>query len=264
MAKFNTVPMAPKSQYELERDARIERNERFLASLSIGDAKISAIQQRKREKALEEQARLRAVKSKEDWDRHLQWLLERPARRPAAVKAAKAVKRIAGAEASRKVVVSQDVDFEPVGSDVDSDVESAPVKKKKKAPRVEAAPATTLKPTVALAMALKYGHRSTLVLRCLGAKDRRWDGSRPVNKARVPEVACGYPKGTHKKSPAAGACMFLRATPSKKGIYTIPKIVYEPTKKPKANNKKTGEVVHYRLVEESDVEAIKKAFNLVF
>ena len=32
----------------------------------------------------------------------------------------------------------------------------------------------------------------------------------------------------------------------------------------KANNKKTGEVVHYRLVEESDVEAIKKKLKLDF
>ena len=58
--------------------------------------------------------------------------------------------------------------------------------------------------------------------------------------------------------------MFLRTTPSAEGVYTFPKIIYEPTKKPNANNKKTGEYVHYRLVEESDVEAIKKAFNLVF
>ena len=72
----------------------------------------------------------------------------------------------------------------------------------------------------------------------------------------------GYPPGTEEKT--TGNMMFLRATPSAEGVYTFKKIVYEPAKKPKANNKKTGEVVHYRLVEESDVEAIKKKFKLVF
>ena len=58
--------------------------------------------------------------------------------------------------------------------------------------------------------------------------------------------------------------MFSRTKPSKDGIYTFPKIVYDPSKKTYANNKKTDEVVHYRLVEVSDVEAIKKKFELVF
>ena len=63
------------------------------------------------------------VKSKEDWDRHLQWLLERPARRAAAVKASEAVKVIAAAEASGQIV-SRDEDFVPV---VEAPVENAPV-----------------------------------------------------------------------------------------------------------------------------------------
>ena len=110
-----------------------------------------------------------------------------------------------------------------------------------------------------LAMALKYGNRATLVLRCLGAKNRRWDGSRPIPEAWVPEVACGYPTGTHKTS--TGTSMFRNTEPSAEGVYTFNKIAYEPAKKGK-HTKKTGEKVYYRLVEESDVEAIKKACKL--
>ena len=36
MAKFNTVPEEPKSDYELQRDARIAENKRFLAALNLG------------------------------------------------------------------------------------------------------------------------------------------------------------------------------------------------------------------------------------
>ena len=58
--------------------------------------------------------------------------------------------------------------------------------------------------------------------------------------------------------------MFRDTEPSKDGVYTLKKIVYEPGKQGK-HTKKTGEKVYYRLVEESDVEAIKKAFpHLVF
>ena len=58
--------------------------------------------------------------------------------------------------------------------------------------------------------------------------------------------------------------MFRDHTPSSAGVYTFRKVVYEPAKKGK-HTKKTDEVVHYRLVEESDVEAIKEAFpHLVF
>ena len=57
--------------------------------------------------------------------------------------------------------------------------------------------------------------------------------------------------------------MFRDTEPSKDGVYTLDKVVYESAKQGK-HTKKTGEVVYYRLVEESDVEAIKKAFNLVF
>ena len=72
----------------------------------------------------------------------------------------------------------------------------------------------------------------------------------------------GYPPGTEEKT--TGNMMFLRATPSAEGVYTFKKIVYEPAKKGK-HTKKTGEKVYYRKVEESDVEAIKKAFpHLVF
>ena len=59
---------------------------------------------------------------------------------------------------------------------------------------------------VALALALDYGNQATLVLRCLGKKNRRWDGSRPISKAYLPEVACGYPIGTHEKT--VGSDMF--------------------------------------------------------
>ena len=75
----------------------------------------------------------------------------------------------------------------------------APKKAKKK-------PEKKSEALVALALALKYGHRSTLVLRCLGAKDPSWDGSRPIPERWVPEVACGYPIGTHEKT--VGSDMF--------------------------------------------------------
>ena len=74
--------------------------------------------------------------------------------------------------------------------------------------------------------------------------------------AWVPELACGYPKGTWKKT--VGNSMFRRATPSEEGVYTLRKIVYVPGKK--GHTKKAKGEVHYREVEESDVEAIKKAF----
>ena len=48
------------------------------------------------------------------------------------------------------------------------------------------------------------------------------------------------------------------------GIYTFPKVNYKKIEKPYTSQEKTGEYVHYRLVEESDVEAIKEAFDLVF
>ena len=78
--------------------------------------------------------------------------------------------------------------------------------------------------------------------------------------AWVPEIACGYPKGTHAcpKLRTVGNSMFRHATPSEEGIYTLHKINYKPIKRGQ-HHEKTGEV-HYRLVEESDVEAIKKAF----
>ena len=60
--------------------------------------------------------------------------------------------------------------------------------------------------------------------------------------------------------------MFNNATPSAEGVYTFHKVNYSEEKCRKRNPQpKTGEVVYYRLVEESDVEAIKKAFpHLVF
>ena len=105
------------------------------------------------------------------------------------------------------------------------------------------------------------------MLACAGEHDCRWDGSRLISKAYVPEVACGYPKGTHKKS--IGTCMFRDTEPSKDGVYTFNKVNY---KKPGVDGRPsnyrqetTGEVVHYRKVEESDVAAIKEAFpHLVF
>ena len=113
-------------------------------------------------------------------------------------------------------------------------------------------------PLVALALALDFMHNSKIVLACVGENDRRWDGSRPISKAWVPEVACGYPTGTHKKT--VGNCMFRDTKPSEEGVYTFRKIVYVPGKK--GHTKKTGEVVHYRKVEESDIPAIKKKFKL--
>ena len=75
----------------------------------------------------------------------------------------------------------------------------------------------------------------------------------------VPELGCGYPKGTHEKT--TGCSMFEQSTPSAKGVYTFPKINYKPIKRGQ-HHEKPGEYVHYRLVEESDVEAIKKACKL--
>ena len=82
-----------------------------------------------------------------------------------------------------------------------------------------------------------------------------------TTKARIP-LHIGYPKGTEKKT--VGNKMFDRATPSEDGIYTFDKINY---KKPGVDGRpsnyrqeKPDEKVHYRLVEESDVEGIKKAF----
>ena len=127
-------------------------------------------------------------------------------------------------------------------------------------PKKKKKPKKTLDPLVALAMALDYNHQSKLFLRCMGAKDCRWDGSKPIPKAWVPEVACGYPKGTHEKT--TGLTMFRDHTPSDVGVYTFNKINYKPVK-PGQRQKKTGEFVHYRKVEESDIPAIKKAFILV-
>ena len=80
--------------------------------------------------------------------------------------------------------------------------------------------------------------------------------------AWVPEIACGYPIGTHQKT--TGANMFGRTVP-KQGVYTFPKIIYDESLKRGQRYEKTGEKVYYRKVEESDVEAIKKAFpHLVF
>ena len=109
-------------------------------------------------------------------------------------------------------------------------------------------------------MALDFKHNSKIVLACVGENDRRWDGSRPISKAWVPEVACGYPKGEHKKK--TGNNMFINYTPSADGVYTSHKINYKPVVKRGQHQKKTGEVVHYRLVEESDIPAIKKKFKL--
>ena len=114
---------------------------------------------------------------------------------------------------------------------------------------------------VKLALALKYGNRSTLVLSCLGVLDRRWDQKTVTTISRVP-LSMGYPPGTEKTT--VGNSMFRNGTPNEHDVYTFEKIVYEPGKRGK-NTKKTGEEVYYRLVEESDVEAIKKAFpHLVF
>ena len=75
---------------------------------------------------------------------------------------------------------------------------------------------------------------------------------------RVP-LYIGYPTGTEET--AIGPSLFSNTKPSAKGVYTFNKIVYEPAKKGK-HTKKTGEVVHYRKAKESDVEAIKEAFEL--
>ena len=58
--------------------------------------------------------------------------------------------------------------------------------------------------------------------------------------------------------------MFLNTKPSTHGVYTLSKVNWKPIKRGQ-HHEKTCEVVHYRLVEESDVEAIKEAFpHLVF
>ena len=60
--------------------------------------------------------------------------------------------------------------------------------------------------------------------------------------------------------------MFDNATPSAEGVYTLDKVNYkQPGVDGRPSNyrqEKTGEVVYYRKVEESDVEAIKKACKL--
>ena len=108
-----------------------------------------------------------------------------------------------------------------------------------------------------LAYALTGSGKSTLIMRCAGEEDPLWDGSRPISVAHLPEVACCYPAGTHKKK--TGNTMFGRAVP-KKGVYTFPKIIYDESLKRGQRYEKTGEYVHYRKVKESDVAAIKKAF----
>ena len=77
----------------------------------------------------------------------------------------------------------------------------------------------------------------------------------------VPEIACGYPKGTHLERKTTGRSLFANAELSKDGIYTLHKINYKPIKRGQ-HHEKTGEKVYWRLVEESDVEAIKEAFEL--
>ena len=69
----------------------------------------------------------------------------------------------------------------------------------------------------------------------------------------------GYPPGTEEKT--TGVIMFRRATPSEEGVYTFDKIIYDGKQ---TWLTKTGEVVHFRKAKESDVEAIKKAFDLEY
>ena len=88
----------------------------------------------------------------------------------------------------------------------------------------------------------------------------RWDGTWPVIGLRRVALYAGYPPGTEKKT--TGNSMFLRTTPFAEGVYTFPKIAYEPGKKKSANHKKTGEYVHYRKAKESDVPAIKEKLGL--
>jgi hypothetical protein len=113
-----------------------------------------------------------------------------------------------------------------------------------------------------LAKALGLDARSDLALACLGENDPRWDGTRPLWVAHVP-LRIGYPEGTYDTS--VGRSLFSkRAKPSAKGVYTIEKIIYEPSIKGK-HTKKTGEKVYYRKVEESDIPAIQAKFDdLVF
>ena len=107
-------PPSPKiSPYERERNARIKRNEEFLASLGLGTVKLSAAQEAAREQAREELARLKKIKSQAAWARHLEWLDERPERRDAAVAAMASIKCQLG--------VQQDVTG--TTADVDDDFE---------------------------------------------------------------------------------------------------------------------------------------------
>ena len=74
-------------------------------------------------------------------------------------------------------------------------------------------------------------------------------------------LSVGWPEGTEETT--VGACMFRDTKPSKDGVYTFHKIVYEPIK-PGQHYKKTDEVVHYRKAKESDVPAIKEKLGLDF
>ena len=103
---------------------------------------------------------------------------------------------------------------------------------------------------------------SPLVLTCVGENDPRWDEETVTILSRLP-LYVGYPEGTEKTS--VGNDHFKKATPSAEGVYTFKKIVYDESLTRGQRYEKTGEKVYYRLVEESDVEAIKKAFpHLVF
>ena len=94
----------------------------------------------------------------------------------------------------------------------------------------------------------------------MGENDPRWDKKTVTTTGRVP-LSVGYPPGTEETS--IGNNMFRRNTPSAKGVYTFEKINYSAEKYRKIEPQpKTGEKVYWRLVEESDVEAIKEAFEL--
>ena len=125
-------PPSPKiSQYERERNARIKRNEEFLASLGLGTVKLSAAQEAAREQAREELRRLKKIRSEADWARHLKWLDERPERRDAAADAMASIKRQIEAEkdVTGTVVVDDDIDFEDP-RDGDDDAAMPPAKRK--------------------------------------------------------------------------------------------------------------------------------------
>ena len=62
----------------------------MLEKLGVPNAKVSAIQEHQCEEAREALRQLKEIRSKEDWDRHVQWLRERPARRAAALIARRA------------------------------------------------------------------------------------------------------------------------------------------------------------------------------